>query len=122
MGKTKGEKSEEPPSKKEKKIIGVSEPVRIENKIFIARIDTGAGKSSICSTLLKRLEKYEDRGKIKIRSAHGRSTRKRIKLEITLAGKKVSAHFTIADRQHMKHNVLIGRNILKKGFLIDVTK
>jgi hypothetical protein len=122
MGKTKGEKSEEPPSKKEIKVIGVSEPVRIENKIFIARIDTGAGKSSICTTLLKKLNKYENRGKIGIRSAHGRSIRKRIKLEIILAGKKVSAHFTIADRQHMQHDVLIGRNILKKGFMIDPTK
>ncbi len=34
----------------------------------------------------------------------------------------MKVHFSIADRAHMKYKVLIGKNILKKGFLIDPSK
>ena len=51
--------------------------------------------------------------------AHGGTIRPIMKVEFQLAGRKLKQEFTIADRSHMKFEVLIGQNALKKGFLID---
>jgi hypothetical protein len=45
-----------------------------------------------------------------------------VKGEIDFAGRKMRAYFTIADRVHMKYRVLVGLNILKRGFLVDPSK
>lgn len=109
-----------------KTIIGVKEHVTIigksKKKTVVARIDTGAAKSSIDRSLATELElgpviKYKT-----IKSAHGIAQRGVILARARIAGRTFRAYFTIADRQHMKHAVLIGRNILKKGFLIDPSK
>ena len=31
----------------------------------------------------------------------------------------MEAECTVADRSHMKYKMLIGQNVLKKGFIID---
>ena len=120
--KTSQKKEIEPPDKRKKIVLGATENIFIEGKKFGAKIDTGADKSSICKGLLKELNTYEDRGHIKILSAHGKSIRRKIVLRILIKGKEVKAHFTIADRKKLTCNILIGKNILKKGFLVDVTK
>ena len=43
-------------------------------------------------------------------------------LLITIAEKDVLEHFTIANRTHMRYQILIGRNVLRRGFLIDPNK
>ncbi len=54
-----------------------------------------------------------------VKSAHGNKLRPVINVKVKLAGKKMNAEFTLADRSHMKYRCLIGQNILKEGFLID---
>ena len=108
-------------------IIGLDEPVvcfgEEKQRTLHARIDTGAGKSSIDIKVAERLGVGPVIKEKAIRNAHGREIRKVIQLEVELAGKRISAMFTIADRKDMRYKVLIGRNVLKKGnFLVDPTK
>ena len=54
-----------------------------------------------------------------VKSASGNRLRPVIEGMVLLAEKKINSEFTLADRTHMKYAVLIGVNVLKKGFLVD---
>ncbi len=105
-------------------IIGLTETVIIfgtnKSKKIIARIDTGATRSSIDLELAEQLGLKPEQKRILVKSAHGARFRPVIEESIKIAGKKFRASFTIADRSNLKYKVLIGRNVLKLGhFLID---
>ncbi|MBI5389625.1 ATP-dependent zinc protease [Candidatus Woesearchaeota archaeon] len=110
----------------ERTIVGLVERVTLQTptitKEVIARIDTGATKSSIDTTLATELHLGPILQTRIIKSASGKSTRPILEATLTIAGKKLTAEFTVADRSHMKYTVLIGQNILSKGFLIDPDK
>ena len=89
---------------------------------FKARIDTGATKSSIDIQLARKLSLGPIVGTKVVKSAHGNSVRALIHASIIIGGRTIRADFTVADRSHMKYKVLIGQNILKKGFIIDPLK
>jgi hypothetical protein len=106
-------------------IIGLTERVTLfgkGNKEIVARIDTGATKSSIDSTLAKELGLGPVLESKLVKTAHGNKLRPVIKANIRIKDLVVEAKFTLSDRHHMKYRVLIGQNILKKGFLIDPSK
>ena len=107
-------------------VIGLAEKVSIKydsgNKTVIAKIDTGATKSSIDTNLAAELRLGPVIKSKLVKSAHGSKLRPIIEAAIELAGKKIKSEFTLADRAHMKYRILIGQNILKDGFLIDPTK
>ena len=109
-----------------KVVIGLSEKIYMHNglgrKLIIAKIDTGATKSSIDTNLATELKLGPVIKSKIVKSAHGTKLRPIIEASIELAGKKITSEFTLADRSHMKYRVLIGQNILKEGFLIDPTK
>ena len=109
-----------------KVVIGLAEKVNIYcdggRKNVIAKIDTGATKSSIDTNLAAELRLGPVIKSKLVKSAHGSKLRPIIEAEIELAGKKIKSEFTLADRAHMKYRILIGQNILKDGFLIDPTK
>ena len=109
-----------------KTIIGLVEHVKLKEKdglkSFYARIDTGASKSSIDKQLVLELGIGPIIRQATIKSAEGKSDRPVVNLMVVLAGKKLTGEFTIASRTHMKFPILIGRNILKHGFLIDPSK
>ena len=109
-----------------KTIIGLAEKVNIQHhggrKNVIAKVDTGATKSSIDTNLAAELKLGPVIKSKLIKSAHGSKLRPIIEATIELAGKKIKSEFTLADRAHMKYRILIGQNILKDGFLIDPTK
>lgn len=88
----------------------------------MARIDTGATKSSVDARLAAELALGPVIKTKLVKSAAGNKLRPVIKASIRISGKSLKSEFTIADRSHMKYRVLIGQNILKKGFLIDPTK
>mgnify|MGYP000240555594 CR=1 FL=1 len=59
----------------------------------------------------------------KVRSSNGRLEKRFIiKTKLILGGKKRTTHLSLTNREKMKFPVLIGRRLLKKGFLVDVTK
>ena len=109
-----------------KTLIGLAEKVNIQHnggrKNVIAKVDTGATKSSIDTNLAAELKLGPVIKSKLIKSAHGSKLRPIIEATIELAGKKIKSEFTLADRAHMKYRILIGQNILKDGFLIDPTK
>jgi hypothetical protein len=91
-------------------------------KTIVARIDTGATKSSIDSSLAKELD-FGPAIKTKlVKSAHGVKERPVIEAKVKFAGKNKDYQFTVADRSHMRYKILIGRNILRHGFMIDPSK
>ena len=108
-------------------VIGLVETITIlgndnTEKELKARIDTGATKSSIDYKLARDLKLGPVVESRLVKSAHGSKLRPVVKATIIIKGKKISGKFTLADREHMKYRVLIGQNILKKGFLIDPNK
>jgi len=112
---------------KGKPIIGLVEKTTVfgkrkQKKTLKARIDTGATKSSIDKGLAEKLELGPVIEKKLIKSAHGNAFRPIIRVKIRLATKETRSKFTIADRTHMRYKILIGRNILRKHFLIDPAK
>lgn len=110
----------------EKTIIGLIEEVIINSaagkRIVMARIDTGATKSSIDSKLAADLKLGPIMEARMVKSAHGDKLRPVIEVDIILVGRKLMSKFTVADRSHMKYKVLIGQNTIKEGFLIDASK
>jgi hypothetical protein len=109
-----------------KTIVGFTEKVTVvgskATKEVMARIDTGATKSSIDAALVKELELGPEIRNIMVRSAHGQGRRGVVYERIIIGDRKMRMQFTVADRAHMKYKVLIGQNILKRGFLIDPSK
>ncbi|MBW3015672.1 RimK/LysX family protein [Candidatus Woesearchaeota archaeon] len=110
----------------DKKIIGCTEKVVVygptKKKTVTARIDTGAAKNSIDTVLAAELNLGPVIKTSNIRSALGISTRPIVEAVIEVAGKKIKSEFTLANRGHMNYRVLIGRNLLRHGFLIDPSK
>ena len=109
----------------EKIIIGLYEKVKVLNKgienedAHISRIDTGATMSSIDLVLAGKYSLGPIIRTKYVKNAHGNKLRPVIQAEIIIAGKKFQGEFTLSDRSNMKYPILIGQNILIKGFIID---
>ncbi len=103
-----------------------------------ARIDTGAQTSSLDARDLvvkdgeaefclpeafggKRLRLLVVRD-AKVKGAVGRQERPVVMMEVCIGRKRMTIEVTLADRSAMKHPLLIGRNVLEKGFLVDVAR
>ena len=115
-----------------------------------ARIDTGAGVSSLNAEILEIKPPKKDGGKervvfrvvddekhiitltreivdwqnIKKKSTKGGFLKRPVvMMDFCIAGKRVEARVNLADRSQFLYPVLIGRNVLKAGdFLIDPAK
>jgi hypothetical protein len=127
-------------------IIGRSEPVDFPEqklKAIPARIDTGAKTSSIWASNIK-----EQNGKLQfvlfdtdsphhsgatievkdyemrvVASSNGMAEERYVvKLLITIANRKIRGRFTLANRATQAYPVLVGRNILRGKFLVDVAQ
>jgi hypothetical protein len=126
-------------------IIGRSEIVSfpdITEAVVYARIDTGAKTSSLWASHIKvvgdRLEViffgkghnaytgkkfyFDEFTHSMVASSNGiAELRYKVKLLVTIEGKYIRASFTLANRHKQAYPVLIGRNILRGKFLVDVT-
>ena len=112
-----------------------------------AKIDTGAFTSAIHCHNIKITEKdgqeyvsfylldpthpdYNEKrfrvplhAKKRIKNSFGKSEERCIiKTLITLFGEKFEIELSLSDRSKMEYPVLIGRKLLKKGFVVDVSK
>ncbi|MBI5880542.1 ATP-dependent zinc protease, partial [archaeon] len=110
-----------------KTVIGLVEPVIVtgptgKKKEVLARIDSGATKSSVDVKLAAELSLGPILKAKMVKSATGKSLRAIVQANIVVADKEFKTEFTIADRAEMRYSVLIGQNILSKGFLIDPIK
>ncbi len=106
-----------------KTLVGLTEHVSLRGprgaRRLTARIDTGATRSSIDAELARDLGLTEPHKHTRVRSAHGETVRPVVKASLRIAGRDLRVFFTLADRATMRYKVLIGRNVLRRNFLID---
>lgn len=129
-----------------RRLIGQVETVafpEITNQAVKARIDTGARTSAIWvskiyndtqglhvvffgkgSKLFTGQEViFEEYAQVVVVSSTGLSQKRfKVRLLIVVGGRKVRAWFTLADRSRQTYPVLVGRNILRGKFVVDVSK
>lgn len=132
----------------DKQIIGRVEKISLPElgmKNIHAKIDSGADLSSIWATGV-----HEERGVLRFKlfgrkSPHytgkeimfhkpyylqtriansfgHKELRYVVKLQITLSGRTIVGTFTLSDRSRKTYPILIGRKLLNRKFLIDVSK
>ena len=66
---------------------------------------------------------FKDYTRKKIKNSFGNyENRFVIKTKIVLGEKIIETYVSLTDRANMKYPVLIGRKLLSKGFIVDVTK
>jgi hypothetical protein len=132
--------------KKQPKIIGRAEVVsfpEIGIEKVHARIDTGATTSSIWASYAEVIDDelhvilfderddlqksqplvFDEFERIAVASSTGHvQHRFKVRMLLKLKGKKIRAQFTLADRSTQVYPVLIGRNVLRGKFVVDVTQ
>lgn len=132
----------------EKKIIGRVEKISFPElgiKNVHAKIDTGADLSSIWATgvheengvlrfkLFGRKSDYYTGKDLEFTQPHYLLTRVAnsfghkelryvIKLQLKLGGRTIIGTFTLSDRSKKTYPILIGRKLLNRKFLVDVSK
>ncbi len=121
-----GEIEEELEELSGRRIIGIKEKIQIidnqgEKHETIAKVDTGAYRTSICQVLAEKFKLYKPVKYKKVRGALGKQERPIINLSFRLDKRRVSTEAFVATRSEMKYDVIIGRKDLKK-FLIDPSK
>jgi hypothetical protein len=103
-------------------VIGFYEDILIGGRLIRAKIDTGASKSSVDVKLAELLKLGPVVGRTTVINTHGRAVRPVVRTEIEMAGRNLDASFNIALREHLRYPILIGKNILRRGFLVDPKK
>ena len=93
-----------------------------KSKKVLARVDTGATRTSIDTELAESLGlgpvvRYQ-----KVTSSHGTSMRGLVVARIRIANRTFKVTCALSDRKNMTYAVLIGRNILKHDFVVDSAK
>ncbi|MBL7155054.1 MAG: ATP-dependent zinc protease [Candidatus Portnoybacteria bacterium] len=109
-----------------RKVIGINEPIETldeqRNRYpTMAKIDTGAYRTTICYSLAKQLKIDRIIGSKKVRGALGIEERPIINLSFVLDRRLVSTEAFMADRTEMKYDIIVGRKDLKR-FLVDPAK
>ncbi len=100
-------------------LIGLVERIRVGNKEYLAKVDTGASRSSVDISLASEISLGPIVKKSIVRSVHGKSVRPVVKIRFEIRGRKFYSFFNVVHRKDMKYKFLIGNNILGRGFLID---
>lgn len=99
-----------------------------------ARIDTGATYSAIWASGIetdmglevsfmggKYKHTFQDFSRRVVRSSSGHSElRYVVKLQVRIGKRRINAKFTLADRSTQTYSILIGRNVLRNKFHVDV--
>jgi hypothetical protein len=103
-----------------------------------ARIDTGAAKSSLDARELVIQEGMaefklpQEFGGVQlrlpiiewkhIRSPDGRQQRPVVELELCIGSKRIRSKVNLTDRSMVKYPLILGRNFLRKNFVVDVKR
>jgi hypothetical protein len=112
-----------------RKVIGLVEEIIIKGtlgeKKVKAKIDTGADRTSVDSEIAAEIGLGPIHKTIKVKSGTSEKRQKRIvaDAEVIIKEEHYKTPVSITNRDHMKYNVIIGKDILIKcSFLIDPTK
>ena len=109
-----------------RKVIGINEPIEIldkeKNKYpTMAKVDTGAYRTTICENLANQLGINKMIGSKKVKGALGSDERSIIDLSFYLDKRLVISEAFVADRSELKYDIIVGRRDLKR-FLVDPAK
>jgi hypothetical protein len=115
---------------KKKKIVGLVEPVTIIGKkgrvTKKALLDTGATRTSIDIKLAAKAGVGPIISSVKIKNAtagqNGSFRRPIAEAKIKLKGVVVKTGVNIVDRTGLPYPILIGRDVIHKNFVVDVSK
>lgn len=123
--------------------LGATELVSVFDCLVPAKIDTGAFSSAIWASDIKvknqalefklfgptsrfytgKTIRHKDFRTVRVKSSNGQSEiRYSTHLSIKIAGRRIRATFTLADRSRNRYPILIGRRAIKNKFLVDVNK
>ena len=92
-------------------------------KRFEAKMDTGAGRCRIKEKEAKKLGLEPTNKTVSVITGSGKEIRSvAAKTSLLIAGRKFSCYFRISTKHPHQHCILIGRSILKQGFVVDVSK
>ena len=83
-----------------------------------AKVDTGAYRTSIDNSLAEKLGLEKHHETVLVKSASGVGERDTVRLGFSMKGKRINTVASIADREHLKFDIIIGRKDMK-GFLVD---
>jgi hypothetical protein len=103
------------------KITIKGEKNELRRKKVLAKVDTGAWRTSISETLAGELGLLEQNNILwskKVKSSLGMEERPVINLTFWIAGRKITTPASVAKRMALKYPIIIGRKNLK-GFLVD---
>ena len=105
---------------------------------LLARIDTGAAKSSLDSRELviqdgmAEFKLPQEFGGMQlrlpviewkhIRSPDGRQKRPVVELELCIGSKRIRSKVNLTDRSMVKYPLILGRNFLRGNFIVDVKR
>ena len=130
----------------EHKVIGTTEYIYlpdVSQQAFSAKIDTGADSSAIWASNISQADgklrytffapgsayytgefQETDRFKItSVRNSFGHDEmRYKIRLKVTIGEHTVTRWFSLADRSRSTFPILLGKNILKNRFVVDVSQ
>jgi hypothetical protein len=125
---------------KGKVIIGAVEKVVIMpwSIELPARIDSGAARTSLDARNLKiqgeeavfslpakyggKTLRLPVKGWKNVKSSHGVTKRPLVEMDICIGAKRIPVTVSLVDRTRMAYPIIIGRDILANGFVVDVTK
>lgn len=114
--------------RKKRTIIGAIEEVTVRGRREVkalAKIDTGASRTTIDTDLAARAGLGPVLDTVRIRAAVSEypETRALVDADIVIHGKRFDVPVAITDRQDMRFHVIIGMDILQNSkFLVDPTK
>jgi hypothetical protein len=121
-------------------VLGAVEEVKVLpwGVTLLARVDTGAAKSSVAALDLKVKGKtaefrFPDPGSkekirlpilgwVEVRTNLGKEKRPLVLMEICVAGRRFQTPVNLDDRSGLKYPMLLGRDTLRGRFLVDVAR
>ncbi len=108
--------------KTEPKVLSVIEDITITNngksKLYQAKLDTGAYRTSVDWSIVKELKLPILKGTIETVSANGKQSRMAVRIEFKLGGRKISSIATVTNRTHLTYPVIVGVQDLR-GFYVN---
>jgi hypothetical protein len=111
---------------KQRATIGVVEEVTVVGPkgrvAILARIDTGAARTTLDTDLVARvgLGPVMDRVRIRASAADEPEEREVVPAKIIIAGREFDVPVAVTDRKDMRYHMIVGIDILRdSGFLID---
>lgn len=116
-------------AKGERTTIGVVEEVTVRGSKgdirIVARIDTGAARTSLDTDLAARagLGPVFDRVRTRAAAANAPEVRDVVPATVVIAGREFDVAVAVTDRKDMRYHMIVGMDILRdSGFLVDPSR